>query len=267
MVGNCGGGDGWRQQNLGGAEVKKGCPWTPEEDLMLVVYIQDHGPRNWRAVPTNTARAAGSGGQSNSGRGSSGGISPTRRRSSSFTSRPSSATVLRLFDDDGFWGIIWWAAIASYLMERTDNDIKNYWNTHLKKKLKRMTDASTWRRRRPGRRRPRGRGSGISRRTSRPRSPRRPLAQHLLAAAAAAAGGAVVGDVRVQRREAWRWEGVGGGDAVQVDVVGVGVVRRGDADAGRLVDGDEEDEGRGVFLGCHYRASQSDSQSDRGEDA
>ncbi|CAN1322402.1 Transcription factor MYB94, partial [Linum perenne] len=27
-----------------------------------------------------------------------------------------------------------WAAIASYLPERTDNDIKNYWNTHLNKK-------------------------------------------------------------------------------------------------------------------------------------
>ncbi|KAL5206861.1 hypothetical protein ABZP36_035070 [Zizania latifolia] len=58
--------------------VKKG-PWTPEEDLMLVSYIQEHGPGSWRAVPTST---------------------------------------------------------ASYLPERTDNDIKNYWNTHLKKKLK-----------------------------------------------------------------------------------------------------------------------------------
>ncbi|GFZ12105.1 myb domain protein 94 [Actinidia rufa] len=32
----------------------------------------------------------------------------------------------------------WWAAIASYLTQRTDNDIKNYWNTHLKKKLKKL---------------------------------------------------------------------------------------------------------------------------------
>lgn len=33
--------------------VKKG-PWTPEEDIILVSYIQEHGPGNWRAVPTST---------------------------------------------------------------------------------------------------------------------------------------------------------------------------------------------------------------------
>jgi len=34
--------------------VKKG-PWTPEEDLVLVFYVQEHGPGNWRAVPANTS--------------------------------------------------------------------------------------------------------------------------------------------------------------------------------------------------------------------
>jgi hypothetical protein len=33
--------------------MKKG-PWTPEEDLVLVSHIQEHGPGNWRAVPTRT---------------------------------------------------------------------------------------------------------------------------------------------------------------------------------------------------------------------
>lgn len=35
--------------------VKKG-PWTPEEDIMLVSYVQEYGPGNWRAVPTNTGQ-------------------------------------------------------------------------------------------------------------------------------------------------------------------------------------------------------------------
>jgi len=33
--------------------IKKG-PWTPEEDIILVSYIQEHGPGNWRLVPSNT---------------------------------------------------------------------------------------------------------------------------------------------------------------------------------------------------------------------
>ncbi|KAG5221990.1 myb-related protein [Salix suchowensis] len=33
--------------------IKKG-PWTPEEDIILVSFIQEHGPGNWRSVPTST---------------------------------------------------------------------------------------------------------------------------------------------------------------------------------------------------------------------
>ncbi|KAK1432862.1 hypothetical protein QVD17_09764 [Tagetes erecta] len=108
--------------------VKKG-PWTPEEDIMLVSYVQQHGPGNWRQVPTNTG---------------------LRRCSKSCRLRWTNYLRPGIrrgdFTDEEEKMIIQlqallgnkWAAIASYLPERTDNDIKNYWNTHLKKKLRKL---------------------------------------------------------------------------------------------------------------------------------
>ncbi|XP_052175912.1 myb-related protein 306-like [Diospyros lotus] len=105
--------------------VKKG-PWTPEEDIILVSYIQEHGSGNWRSVPANAGLRRCS--------------KSCRLRWTNYL-RPgikrgnfTESEVKLIINLQALLGNRW-ATIASYLPERTDNDIKNYWNTHLKKKL------------------------------------------------------------------------------------------------------------------------------------
>ncbi|XP_019157014.1 PREDICTED: myb-related protein 306-like [Ipomoea nil] len=108
--------------------VKKG-PWTPEEDIMLVSFVQEHGPANWRTVPANTGLRRCS--KSCRLRWTNY-LRPGIKRGS-FTHQEEKMIIqLQALLGNK------WAAIASYLPERTDNDIKNYWNTHLKKKLRLM---------------------------------------------------------------------------------------------------------------------------------
>ncbi|TKW41656.1 hypothetical protein SEVIR_1G331500v4 [Setaria viridis] len=108
--------------------LKKG-PWTPEEDEKLMEYIQKHGHGSWRALP----KLAGLNrcGKSCRLRWTNY-LRPDIKRGK-FT-QEEEQTILRLHSVLGNK----WSAIAKHLPGRTDNEIKNFWNTHLKKKLIQM---------------------------------------------------------------------------------------------------------------------------------
>ncbi|KAF7080522.1 hypothetical protein CFC21_084589 [Triticum aestivum] len=108
--------------------LKKG-PWTAEEDQKLTDYIEKHGHGSWRALP----KLAGLNrcGKSCRLRWTNY-LRPDIKRGK-FTPEEEQ-TILQLHSVLGNK----WSAIAKHLPGRTDNEIKNFWNTHLKKKLIQM---------------------------------------------------------------------------------------------------------------------------------
>uniref|UniRef100_A0A453SND4 Transcription factor RAX2 n=1 Tax=Aegilops tauschii subsp. strangulata TaxID=200361 RepID=A0A453SND4_AEGTS len=105
--------------------VKKG-PWSPEEDRKLKDYIHTNGTGgNWIALPTKA-------GLKRCGKS-------CRLRWLNYL-RPNikhgdfsdeeDRVICALFAAIGSR----WSIIAAQLPGRTDNDVKNYWNTKLKKK-------------------------------------------------------------------------------------------------------------------------------------
>ncbi|CAF2135552.1 unnamed protein product [Brassica napus] len=108
--------------------LKKG-PWTPEEDEKLVNYVQKHGHSSWRALP----KLAGLNrcGKSCRLRWTNY-LRPDIKRGK--FSPDEEQTILNLHAVLGNK----WSTIANHLPGRTDNEIKNFWNTHLKKKLIQM---------------------------------------------------------------------------------------------------------------------------------
>ncbi|WVZ92392.1 hypothetical protein U9M48_038463 [Paspalum notatum var. saurae] len=108
--------------------LKKG-PWTPEEDEKLLQYIQKNGHGSWRTLP----RLAGLNrcGKSCRLRWTNY-LRPDIKRGK--FSQEEEQTILHLHSVLGNK----WSAIATHLPGRTDNEIKNFWNTHLKKRLIQM---------------------------------------------------------------------------------------------------------------------------------
>ncbi|KAG4166325.1 hypothetical protein ERO13_A13G095600v2 [Gossypium hirsutum] len=105
--------------------LKKGT-WSRDEDQKLIAYIVRYGIWNWNEMPKHA-------GLQRSGKSSRlrwmNYLRPNIRRGN-FT-REEEETIIRLQKILGNR----WSAIAARLPQRTDNDIKNYWNTRLKKRV------------------------------------------------------------------------------------------------------------------------------------
>ncbi|XP_010276363.1 PREDICTED: transcription repressor MYB5-like [Nelumbo nucifera] len=105
--------------------LKRG-PWTPEEDELLASYIKREGEGRWRTLPKRAGLLRC--GKSCRLRWMNY-LRPSVKRGQ--IAPDEEDLILRLHRLLGNR----WSLIAGRIPGRTDNEIKNYWNTHLSKKL------------------------------------------------------------------------------------------------------------------------------------
>ncbi|KAJ8464634.1 hypothetical protein OPV22_027186 [Ensete ventricosum] len=99
--------------------------WTAEEDQKLVEYVRDHGDKNWRTLPAKA-------GLNRCGKSCRlrwlNYLRPGIKRGN--ISDEEEDLIIRLHNLLGNR----WSLIAGRLPGRTDNEIKNHWNTHLSRR-------------------------------------------------------------------------------------------------------------------------------------
>ncbi|XP_015883481.2 transcription factor MYB106 [Ziziphus jujuba] len=108
-----------------GDGLKRG-PWTPEEDQKLLAYIQQHGRGSWSSLPQRA-------GLQRYGKSCRlrwiNYLRPNIKRGKFSIEEDRKIIQLHALLGNR------WSIIATHLPKRTDNEIKKYWNTHLKKRL------------------------------------------------------------------------------------------------------------------------------------